>query len=74
MTDVPDLVRVTIVAPIGNSDHSSLSAGACGVAKAIYKLLCFFPLGPVLLVLILIKIIILIIIINNTATMIQIFR
>ena len=26
MTDVPDLVRVTIVAPIGNSDHSSLSA------------------------------------------------
>ena len=26
MTDVPDLVRVTVVAPIGNSDHSSLSA------------------------------------------------
>ena len=26
MTDVPDLVRVAIVAPIGNSDHSSLSA------------------------------------------------
>ena len=26
MTDVPDLVRVSIVAPIGNSDHSSLSA------------------------------------------------
>ena len=26
MTDVPDLIRVAIVAPIGNSDHSSLSA------------------------------------------------
>ena len=26
MTDVPDLVRVAVVAPIGNSDHSSLSA------------------------------------------------
>ena len=26
MTDVPDLVRVYVVAPIGNSDHSSLSA------------------------------------------------
>ena len=26
MTDVPDLLRVTVVAPIGNSDHSSLSA------------------------------------------------
>ena len=26
MTDVPDLVRVAIVAPIGNSYHSSLSA------------------------------------------------
>ena len=26
MTDVPDLVRVDVVAPIGNSDHSSLSA------------------------------------------------
>ena len=25
MTDVPDLVRVTVVAPIGNSGHSSLS-------------------------------------------------
>ena len=25
MTDVPDLVRVAVVAPIGNSDHSSLS-------------------------------------------------
>ena len=23
MTDVPDLVRVAVVAPIGNSDHSS---------------------------------------------------
>ena len=26
MTDVPDLVRVSVVAPIGNSDHSSQSA------------------------------------------------
>ena len=26
MTDVPDLVRFVVVAPIGNSDHSSLSA------------------------------------------------
>ena len=25
-TDVPDLVRVAVVAPIGNSDHPSLSA------------------------------------------------
>ena len=24
MTDVPDLVRVTVVAPIGNSDHYTL--------------------------------------------------
>ena len=26
MTDVPNLVRVSVVAPIGNLDHSSLSA------------------------------------------------
>ena len=26
MTDIPDLVRVAVVAPIGTSDHSSLSA------------------------------------------------
>ena len=26
LTDVPDLVQVAVVAPIGNSDHSSLSA------------------------------------------------
>ena len=26
MTDVPDLVRVAVVAQIGNSDHSSLPA------------------------------------------------
>ena len=25
MTDVPDLVRVSVVAPIGNSDHSSMA-------------------------------------------------
>ena len=28
MTDVPDLVRVAIVAPLRSSDHSSLSAGS----------------------------------------------
>ena len=26
MTDVPDIVRVAVVAPISNTDHSSLSA------------------------------------------------
>ena len=26
ITDVPDLVRVAVVVPIGNSDHSSMSA------------------------------------------------
>ena len=26
LTDVPDLVRVAVVAPLGRSDHSSLSA------------------------------------------------
>ena len=26
ITDAPDLIRVAVVAPIGNSDHSSLSA------------------------------------------------
>ena len=26
MTDAPDLIQVAVVAPIGNSDHSSLSA------------------------------------------------
>ena len=26
MTDFPDLVRVAVVAPLGNSDHSTLSA------------------------------------------------
>ena len=25
MTDIPDLVQVAVVAPLGNSDHSSLS-------------------------------------------------
>ena len=32
MTDVPDLVRFAVVAPICNSDHSSLSAN--------FKLVC----------------------------------
>ena len=34
MTDVPDLVRVAVVAPIGNLDHSSLSA-IISVAQAV---------------------------------------
>ena len=37
MTDVPDLVRVTVVAPIGNSDHSSLSA-VISMAQAVPNL------------------------------------
>ena len=34
MTDVPDLVRVAVVAPIGNSDHSSQSA-VISMAQAV---------------------------------------
>ena len=37
MTDVPDLVRVAIIAPIGNSDHSSLSA-VISMAQAVPNL------------------------------------
>ena len=37
MTDVPDLVRVFVVAPIGNSDHSSLSA-VISMAHAVSNL------------------------------------
>ena len=37
MTDVPDLVRVAIVAPIGNSDHSSLST-VISMAQAVPNL------------------------------------
>ena len=37
MTDVPDLVRVSVVAPIGNSDHSSLSA-VISMAQAVPNL------------------------------------
>ena len=37
MTDVPDLVRVAVVATIGNSDHSSLSA-VVSMAQAIPNL------------------------------------
>ena len=37
MTDVPDLVWVAVVAPIGNSDHSSLSA-AISMAQAVPNL------------------------------------
>ena len=34
MTDVPDLVRMAVVAPLGSSDHSSLSI-AISMAQAI---------------------------------------
>ena len=37
MTDVPELVRVAVVAPIGNSDHSSLSA-VISMAQAVPNL------------------------------------
>ena len=37
MTDVPDLVRVAVVAPIGNSDRSSLSA-VISMAQAVPNL------------------------------------
>ena len=36
-TDVPDLVRVAVAAPIGNSDHSSLSA-VISMAQAVSNL------------------------------------
>ena len=39
MTDVPDLVRVGVVAPIGNSDHSSLSA-VITMAQAVPNIVC----------------------------------
>ena len=38
MTDVPDLIQVAVVAPIGNSDHSSLSA-VLSTAQAV-PILC----------------------------------
>ena len=37
LLDVPDLVRVAVVAPIGNSDHSSLSA-VISMAQAVPNL------------------------------------
>ena len=37
MTDVPDLVWVAVVAPIGNSDHSSRSA-VISIAQAVPNL------------------------------------
>ena len=37
MTDVPDLVRVAVVAPLGSSNHSSLSI-AISMAQAIPNL------------------------------------
>ena len=37
ITDVPDLLRVAVVAPIGNSDHSSLSA-VISMAQAVPNL------------------------------------
>ena len=38
MTDIPDLVRVSVVAPIGDSDHFSLSA-VISMAQAV-QILC----------------------------------
>ena len=40
MTDVPDLVRVAVVAPICNLDHSSLSA-VISMALAVTNLCVF---------------------------------
>ena len=37
MTNVPDLIQVAVVAPIGNSDHSSLSA-VISTAQAVPNL------------------------------------
>ena len=37
ITDVSDLVRVAVVAPIANSDHSSLSA-VISIAQAVPNL------------------------------------
>ena len=37
MTDVPDLVRVAVIAPIGNSDHSSMS-GFISISQAVPNL------------------------------------
>ena len=37
MTDVPDLVRVAVVAPIGNSDDSALSA-VISITQAVSNL------------------------------------
>ena len=37
ITDVPDLVRLSVVAPTGNSDHSSLSA-VISMAQAVPNL------------------------------------
>ena len=37
MTDAPDLVRFSVVAPIGNSDHSTLSA-VISMAQAVPNL------------------------------------
>ena len=37
MTDVPDIIRVAVVAPIGNSDYSSLSA-VISTAQAVPNL------------------------------------
>ena len=36
MTDVPDQVRVVVVAPIGNSHHSSLSTGISNAVPVDY--------------------------------------
>ena len=45
MTDVPDLIRVAVVAPIGNSDHSSLSA-VISMAKPVPNLCVVTQITP----------------------------
>ena len=42
MTDVPELVGVAVVAPIGSSDHSSLSA-VFSMAQAVPNLFVKHP-------------------------------
>ena len=40
MTDVPDLPRAAVVAPTGNSDHSSLHVGSLFDGSGSSKLVC----------------------------------
>ena len=51
MTDVPDLLRVSVAAPIGNSDHSSLSA-VISMDQAVPVLVGKFSLNIKLIVIV----------------------